>query len=115
MRRSLPLSDDRMSDKFEGPYDVAWLVRTLGSTPRTDISGNVEGLGLTYGQVVETLYRLTEEGHVDSEFMLQSLPAQERLLEMTEVRGIETVKQRFQEGFFLLSEEVNPTLRCKAL
>jgi hypothetical protein len=91
VRRSLPLSEDRMSDSFEGPYEIDWLIETLGSTPRMDISGNVEGLGLTYGQVVETLYRLTEEGHVEAEFMLQSLPAQERLLEMTEVRGIEIV------------------------
>jgi catechol 2,3-dioxygenase-like lactoylglutathione lyase family enzyme len=90
VRRSLPLSG-RLSDKFEGPYDVEWLVRTLGSTPRTSINGDVDGLGLTYGQIVQALYWLCEDNHVDAEFLLQSLPEQEKLLEMTEVRGIRVV------------------------
>ncbi|MHC4986037.1 MAG: hypothetical protein ACYTFO_07770, partial [Planctomycetota bacterium] len=78
--RSLP-GRDRVSDTFQVPPDLTGIIRTLGDRPRTGVDGMVQGLGLTYGQVVAVLQRLCEDGHVPAPFMLETSPAEQELIE----------------------------------
>ena len=69
------------SDTFDVSFDVAEVIRTLGDRPQRNLDGGFDGLGLTYGQVVTILRRLCDEGHIPAEFILETPPAQRRLIQ----------------------------------
>jgi len=79
-----------ISDKFEIPFDLSELITTLGNRPERGPEGDIQGLGLTYGQVVAVLYQLCGQHHIDAKFVLQPLPQIERSIrevESAELRG----------------------------
>ena len=77
--RRLP-GQDRYSDAFYIKHDLVELIRLLGDRPELGINGKIQGLGLTYGQVVSVLYRLCDEGHVPAPFVLQPAPEEHELI-----------------------------------
>jgi hypothetical protein len=69
----------RRSDTFEVVPQVAELVQALGTLPNKGIDGKIEGLGLTYSQVVGVVYGLQKGGHMPARFVLQPLPEMRRI------------------------------------
>ncbi|MDY7010264.1 MAG: flagellar basal body P-ring protein FlgI [Planctomycetota bacterium] len=61
----------RQSDPFYVVPRVDEFIRTLGSRPIRGTDGNIEGLGLTYSQVVGVLYGLCKDGYIPAKFVLQ--------------------------------------------
>jgi hypothetical protein len=85
--RSIP-GTDAISDKFNISFDVISLVRTLGSKPEYDITtGEIKGLGLTYGQVVSVLYGMCKQDLIDARFVLETLPDEQEMLRRVEGVG----------------------------
>jgi len=76
--RKIPRSGT-VSETFKIDFSVRSLTRTMGMPARLDINGNVEGLGLTYSQVVGVLHRLCNDGHIRAKFVLQQLPGVQRI------------------------------------
>ncbi len=62
---------DRSSPPMSLPYNIATLVRTLGSDAGVTASGDVLGLSLDYGSVVHLLYHLCEEHVVNANFQME--------------------------------------------
>ncbi|MCY2930454.1 MAG: flagellar basal body P-ring protein FlgI [Planctomycetota bacterium] len=58
-----------LSDPFSVPAKVVPLILILGRAAKLDPQKNVMGLGLTYGQVVSTLYHLCQAGDIKAEFV----------------------------------------------
>ena len=70
--RQLTPGRDEMSDVFRVIPEAAPLIRVLGATPRPDIrTGEVEGIGLTYGQVVTILSQMCRDNQIPAKFVLQ--------------------------------------------
>ena len=67
------------SDQYQVPFDVKSMIQALGTTSDKDVYGQVRGLGLTYGQVIETLYRMCKQGDIRASFVLQDLPEMQRM------------------------------------
>ncbi len=65
------MGSPEISESFYVPYCVTDLVKTLGSPPRKGSDGKVEGLGLTYSQVVGVMYNLHKASYIPSDFLLQ--------------------------------------------
>jgi len=78
--RSVPLAG-RISSPIEVVPTVRSLVEALGKTPDPDKHGKVSSLGLTYGQVVGTLYRICKAGDISAKFVLQQTQALQRIYE----------------------------------
>jgi hypothetical protein len=71
--RRLPGSSE-VSRPFRISNRLADLVRVLGGRPRPHpVTGEVEGLGLTYSQVVGVLHRMCKEKSIPANFVLQPL------------------------------------------
>lgn len=68
--RKIP-GTQRQSDPFYVVPRVDEFIRTLGSRPIRGADGKIEGLGLTYSQVVGVLYGLCKGGHIPARFVLQ--------------------------------------------
>lgn len=58
---------------------VEELIATLGRRPERGADGKVEGLGLTYCQVVGVLQGMCKAGHIPAKFVLQRAPAVQRI------------------------------------
>ena len=69
----------RQSDPFYVVPRVTDFIRTLGSRPIRGPDGNIEGLGLTYSQVVGVLYGLCKGEHIPAKFVLQRSDAMRRI------------------------------------
>ncbi|MCD4699378.1 MAG: flagellar basal body P-ring protein FlgI [Phycisphaerae bacterium] len=69
----------RQSDPFYVVPRVDEFIRTLGSRPSRGADGNIEGLGLTYSQVVGVLYGLCKNEHIPAKFVLQRSDALRRI------------------------------------
>ncbi len=76
--RKIPRSGG-FSDTFEIDYSVRSLVKLLGTVPDIGLDGKVYGLGLTYSQVVSTLYRMCKEDDIPAKFILQPAPGMQRI------------------------------------
>lgn len=76
--RKIPGSQ-RQSDPFYVDPRVDEFIRTLGSRPIRGADGNIEGLGLTYSQVVGVLYGLCKGDHIPAKFVLQRSDALQRI------------------------------------
>ncbi|MFW6133133.1 MAG: flagellar basal body P-ring protein FlgI [Planctomycetota bacterium] len=71
--RTLPRGG-RLSEVFYLDHDVLSLIEALGSPARLTTQRRVQGLNLTYGQVVGVLYRMCERGDIPAKFVLQPVP-----------------------------------------
>ena len=69
----------RQSDPFYVAPRVSEFIRTLGSRPTQKPDGSIEGLGLTYSQVVGVLHGLCKGEHVPAKFVLQSSDAMRKI------------------------------------
>lgn len=76
--RKIPTTG-QFSDPLEIDPSVRSLVVAMGKLPAPDDSGKVDSLGLTYGQVVGTLYRMCKDGDIRAKFVLQQSPALQRI------------------------------------
>jgi hypothetical protein len=61
----------RQSEPFYVEPKVTEFIKTLGSRPVKGPDGRIEGLGLTYSQVVGVLYGLCKQEHISAKFVLQ--------------------------------------------
>jgi len=69
-----------ISEPFYIDFSVRALIETLGRPARRDTAGRIEGLDLTYGQVVRVLYRMAEvDKDIPAKFALQPPPGRERI------------------------------------
>lgn len=84
---SRKLSDGSMSKKFAVPFKVLPLIEVLGSRPRPDLHGNIDGLGLTYSQVVGVLQQLCRQNVIQAKFVLQPLSNIHTIYRMTPSMG----------------------------
>ncbi len=75
------------SEPLEVDKSVRSLIEILGSRPEMDDDGNIMGLGLTYSQVVSVIYRMCEEGDIPAKFVLQEVPALQRIYQRTTTVG----------------------------
>ncbi len=67
------LQTNRRSDYLYCDFDVAAVVKTLGSKAEPGPDGKCPGLGLTYSQVVTTLQGMCKQGQIPGKFVLQKL------------------------------------------
>lgn len=74
---------ETMSEPFRIPFRVEALAKTLGARPRPDMHGNIQGLGLTYSQVVGVLQQLCKENCIQAKFVLQPLENVHTMYRMT--------------------------------
>jgi len=70
VRRKVPRTG-RMSDTFQIDPRLTDLIRLLGTRPERGIDGKIQGLGLTYSQVVGVLQALSSRRDVPARFVLQ--------------------------------------------
>ncbi len=84
--RTLP-QRNKVSDTFRMDFDVATLVRKLGSAPRHGLDGKIMGLGLTYAQVVRVLHGMCEARDINAKFALQPLDEERKIFERTTAVG----------------------------
>jgi hypothetical protein len=71
--RYIPRSGD-YSETFEIDFNAESLILTLGERAREDMYGRSHGLSFTYGQILNTLYRMCESGKIEADFELQLAP-----------------------------------------
>ncbi len=77
--RSIPRTGG-ISEPFYVNYSVRELVATMGAPAARGRDGRIEGLGLTYGQVISCLYRMCEvDKCIPARFVLQAPPGRERI------------------------------------
>lgn len=77
-----------VSEPFYIDFLVRSLIQTLGRPARRGVDGKIEGLDLTYGQVVAVLYRMSEvEKDIPAKFVLQPPPDRERVYRDTATTG----------------------------
>ncbi len=69
----------RVSDVFYLDFDAVELIRTIGSPAQPGPDGEIQGLGMTYGEVVGVVYRMCERGDIPAKFVLQQLPEADRI------------------------------------
>ena len=70
----------RSSKVFECDFEVASLIRVLGSPARPHPNTlKIQGLGLTYSQVLTVLHKMCEQKHINAKFVLQKLPEMEKI------------------------------------
>jgi hypothetical protein len=70
--RQLAPGRDEVSEPFRILPETAPLIRVLGATPRPDIrTGEVEGIGLTYGEVVTIISQMCRDNQIPAKFVLQ--------------------------------------------
>ncbi|HUT59905.1 MAG TPA: flagellar basal body P-ring protein FlgI [Phycisphaerae bacterium] len=75
--RKLP--NGRFSDALECDFAAKALITQLASRPNRDEDGNMQGLGLTYGQMLSVLYRMCQSGDIRAKFSLQPAPVMSRI------------------------------------
>ncbi|MCD6365274.1 MAG: flagellar basal body P-ring protein FlgI [Planctomycetes bacterium] len=68
-----------VSDAFYIDFSVASLIRTMGSAIERGDDGKIQGLALTYSQVLRVLAALCASGDIDARFILQRPPALRRI------------------------------------
>ena len=68
--RKVPRSG-QMSETFTIQPRVEELTQRLGRLPSMAVDGSIEGMGLTYSQVVGVLYGMCKDGHIPAKFVLQ--------------------------------------------
>jgi len=71
---------NRRSDMFQVPANAKSLVQALGTPTDRDEFNQIRGLGLTYGQVVNVLYRMCGQGDIRAKFVLQDTPDIQKIL-----------------------------------
>jgi len=77
-----------ISAPFYTDFLVRSLVETLGRPARRGLDGKIEGLELTYGQIVAVLYRMCEvDRDIPARFVLQPPPGRERIYRGTPTVG----------------------------
>lgn len=76
--RRIPRTGD-FSENLFTDFSVRSLITTLGSLPERGPDGKIEGLGLTYSQVVGVLYRMCQANNIQAKFRLQTLSGLQRL------------------------------------
>lgn len=59
------------SDPLWIDFRVRTLVGTLGGAPKLGLNGRVEGLGMTYSQVLSILYGMCKSGAIKAKFVLE--------------------------------------------
>lgn len=82
-----PRRPGRVSESFVVDADARTLVLTLGRPATVDADGQVQGLGLTYGQVVSTLYWMCKKGDIAAKFVLQQLPEVQKIYQSIPTTG----------------------------
>ncbi len=81
-RISSPFTDRKVSRKFTIDFTVRELISTLGAAPRPSMkSGEIQGLGVTYSQIVSIISRLCSEKTIPAKFYLQN-PSEMRRIHM---------------------------------
>ncbi len=76
-----------VSDEFKIPFVVRELVTTLGAPARRGRDGEIEGLGLSYSQVVGVLHRMCKDRDIPARFVLQPPPAVRKIYQDTTSAG----------------------------
>jgi len=76
-----------VSEPFRIGFTVRELVQTMGHSTEMDSDGNIQGLGLTYGQVVAVVYRMCQQGVIPSKFVLQTPPEMQTIYRQTITMG----------------------------
>lgn len=71
----------RRSPAFKTDYSVASLVQILGNPPVHDDNGKVQGLNISYGQIVSILYRMCKQKDIPANFVLQQMPSMQKIYE----------------------------------
>ncbi len=84
--RKIP-GTQRQSDPFYVEPKVTEFIRTLGSRPVKGMDGRIEGLGLTYSQVVGVLHGLCKQEHISAKFVLQRSDALRRIYSTVPAAG----------------------------
>ncbi len=69
----------QISDTLRLDPQASELIRKLGSVPEPDENGRIDGLALTYSQVVGVLHDLCEAKHIPADFVLQRPPTLSRM------------------------------------
>jgi len=69
----------QMSDTLRLDPQASELIRRLGSEPEPDENGRIDGLALTYSQIVGVLRDLCEAKHIPADFVLQKPPTLTRM------------------------------------
>ncbi len=77
----------RQSDPFYVAPRVDEFIRTLGSRPTRGLDGNIQGLGLTYSQVVGVLYGLCKGEHIPAKFVLERSDAMRKIYSSVPAAG----------------------------
>lgn len=77
----------QMSEAFQVKPTAHELIRTLSAPPEMAVDGRIEGLGMTYSQVVGVLYGLCQAKHISADFVLQRSPAVQRIYTATSAVG----------------------------
>jgi len=75
------------SPPFHTDFTVASLIRTLGSPAERDDQRKIQGLALTYSQVLRVLYGMCKAGDIKARFVLQRPPAYRRIFRGAEMAG----------------------------
>ena len=68
--RTIP-ARDRSSPPLPAPFELAPLVKILGSDPGVTPAGGVLGLGMDYGAVAHLLYHLCKDRVVNANFQIE--------------------------------------------
>jgi hypothetical protein len=73
------------SGQYSSPFQCSPLVSEMtclwGKAPELTAERKVTGMGLTYGQVVASLYRMCKEGNIPARFVLQEMPDVQKMSE----------------------------------
>ena len=77
--RKMPGTGEMSKPALEVDPTVKDLVKTLGTLPTVKPDGSVDGLGLTYSQVLGVLNDLCKAGHIPGKFVLQTAPEIQRI------------------------------------
>ena len=67
------------SENLFTDFSVRSLITTLGALPQRGLDGKIEGLGLTYSQVVGILHRMCQANDIQAKFRLQTLSGLQKL------------------------------------
>ncbi len=76
--RKLPYKDI-YSEPLHTDLTVASLIKTLGSPAKIGRDRKIEGLALTYSQVLRVLYGMCKSNGIKAKFVLQPLPQMQRI------------------------------------
>ncbi len=81
--RKIPRTE-RRSDEFRVGFKVWPLIRVLGSPPRPSRkTWDIQGIGLTYSQIVSILCKMSQQNLIEAKFVLQKPTELQRIYQHT--------------------------------